>query len=150
VTVPVPLKPQCFILPPDSQRTVVSIAKAGAASARTTIARQNFFMTGSSTVMLARNLPNNGVPMFAAVLFLVAALAGAFGGLVGNQGGIRSAALLGFDLSRDAFVATATAIGLFVDCARMPVYLATQHAQLRSLALQIAIAIAGVVIGFHC
>jgi uncharacterized protein len=43
------------------------------------------------------------------------ALSGIFGGLVGNQGGIRSAALLGFEVRRDAFVATATAIALLVD-----------------------------------
>src|SRR5438094_552361 len=52
-------------------------------------------------------------------------LSGALGGLVGNQGGIRSAALLGFDVPKQSFVATATAIGLFVDAARLPVYLAT-------------------------
>jgi uncharacterized protein len=46
---------------------------------------------------------------------------GAFGGLVGNQGGIRSAALLGFNLPREAFVATATAIALAVDAVRLPV-----------------------------
>ncbi len=54
------------------------------------------------------------------------ALSGVFGGLVGNQGGIRSAALLGFDVRRDAFVATATAIALLVDVFRMPVYAVTQ------------------------
>lgn len=54
------------------------------------------------------------------------ALSGIFGGLVGNQGSIRSAAMLGFDVPKEAFVATATAIGLFVDGARLPVYLATQ------------------------
>ena len=79
--------------------------------------------------------------------WIAGALSGMFGGLVGNQGGIRSAALLGFDLPRDAFVATATAIGLFVDVARMPVYIATQHAALLSLSLEIAIAIAGVIVG---
>jgi len=47
---------------------------------------------------------------------------GLLGGLVGNQGGIRSAALLGYDLSPAAFVATATATGLIVDASRMPVY----------------------------
>lgn len=52
-------------------------------------------------------------------------LAGMFGGLVGNQGSIRSAALLTFRLSPRAFVATATATALIVDAARMPVYLAT-------------------------
>jgi uncharacterized membrane protein YfcA len=53
------------------------------------------------------------------------AVSGALGGLVGNQGGIRTAAMLGFDVPKEAFVATATAIALFVDVARMPVYLAT-------------------------
>ena len=52
------------------------------------------------------------------------ALSGLLGGLVGNQGGIRSAALLGFGLKPEQFVATATAIGLMVDAARMPVYFA--------------------------
>jgi uncharacterized membrane protein YfcA len=54
-------------------------------------------------------------------------LSGFFGGLVGNQGGIRSAALLGFDIPKERFVATATAIALMVDGARMPVYIVTQH-----------------------
>src|ERR1044072_5713738 len=71
-----------------------------------------------------------------ALAWTAGAVSGMFGGLVGNQGGIRSAALLGFDLSRDAFIATATAIGLFVDGARMPVYIATQHAELRALLVQ--------------
>ena len=57
---------------------------------------------------------------------LAGALSGMFGGLVGNQGGIRSAALMGFDLSKEAFVATATAIALVVDVFRMPVYIASQ------------------------
>lgn len=50
---------------------------------------------------------------------------GAFGGLVGNQGGIGSAAMLGLHVQGVAFVATATAIALAVDAVRMPVYLAT-------------------------
>jgi uncharacterized membrane protein YfcA len=49
---------------------------------------------------------------------------------VGNQGGIRAAALLGFDVQREAFVATATAVALIVDGARIPVYLATEGADL--------------------
>jgi uncharacterized protein len=53
------------------------------------------------------------------------ALSGLFGGLVGNQGGIRSAALLRFGLSREALVATATASALLVDAARIPIYAAT-------------------------
>jgi uncharacterized membrane protein YfcA len=57
-------------------------------------------------------------------------LSGALGGLVGNQGGIRSAALLGYDLSPARFVATATAAALIVDGARLPVYVATEGARL--------------------
>ena len=53
-------------------------------------------------------------------------LSGAFGGLVGNQGSIRSAAMLGFQVPKESFVATATAAALLVDLARLPVYLATQ------------------------
>jgi uncharacterized membrane protein YfcA len=75
------------------------------------------------------------------------ALSGFFGGLVGNQGGIRSAALLGFDLKRETFVATATAIGLIVDSARMPVYVWGQHDALMTHRVTIAIATAGVVMG---
>src|SRR5262249_7103951 len=55
--------------------------------------------------------------------WVAGAVSGLLGGLVGNQGGIRSAALLGFDVPRQAFVATATATGLMVDVARIPVYL---------------------------
>ncbi len=50
-------------------------------------------------------------------------LSGLFGGLVGNQGGIRAAALLNFDLSKEAFIAVSTASALLVDGARLPVYL---------------------------
>ncbi|HKN33880.1 MAG TPA: sulfite exporter TauE/SafE family protein [Terriglobales bacterium] len=61
---------------------------------------------------------------------IAGALSSVFGGLVGNQGGIRSAALMGFDLSRESFVATATAIALLVDFFRMPVYIASQWSDL--------------------
>lgn len=79
--------------------------------------------------------------------WIAGALSGMFGGLVGNQGGIRSAALLGFDLKRDEFVATATAIALLVDVFRMPVYAATQFAQMAVQWPMILIATVGVVIG---
>src|SRR5205823_2223914 len=58
--------------------------------------------------------------------WIAGAVSGVFGGLVGNQGSIRSAAMLGFDVPKESFVATATAIGLFVDAARLPVYLVSQ------------------------
>jgi uncharacterized protein len=74
-------------------------------------------------------------------------LSGVFGGLVGNQGGIRSAALLGFNLRRDAFVATATAIALLVDLFRMPVYAALQFHQIASQWQMAVVATVGVVVG---
>jgi uncharacterized protein len=79
--------------------------------------------------------------------WLAGASSGVLGGLVGNQGGLRSAALLGFQLPRDRFVATATAIGLFVDFARMPIYFARDGAALWDLRGPIVIATAGVVAG---
>jgi uncharacterized protein len=81
------------------------------------------------------------------VAWVAGALSGLLGGLVGNQGGLRSAALLGFDLSKTSFVATATAVGLVVDGARMPVYLATQSREMSTMWIAIAIATAGVVLG---
>jgi uncharacterized membrane protein YfcA len=74
-------------------------------------------------------------------------LSGGFGGLVGNQGGIRSAAMLGFDVPKESFVATATAIGLFVDVARLPVYLATQWREIASVWPGVLAATAGVIAG---
>lgn len=74
-------------------------------------------------------------------------LSGVFGGLVGNQGGIRSAALLGFDVRPAAFVASATAAALMVDLARMPVYVALEADRLADLAGLIALAVAGAVAG---
>ena len=79
--------------------------------------------------------------------WIAGVLSGAFGGLVGNQGGIRSAALLGLDVSKEAFVATATAIGLIVDGVRMPVYLATQARRLAYAWPLITAATAGVLAG---
>ena len=43
---------------------------------------------------------------------IVGFASGFFGGLVGEQGGIRSVALLGFDIEKEAFIATATATAL--------------------------------------
>jgi uncharacterized membrane protein YfcA len=74
-------------------------------------------------------------------------LSGALGGLVGNQGGVRTAAMLGFEVPKEAFVATATAIALFVDAARVPVYLVTQWRDIASAWPYVLIATAGVVVG---
>jgi uncharacterized membrane protein YfcA len=78
---------------------------------------------------------------------LAGVVSGVFGGLVGNQGGLRSAALLAFDADKEAFVATATAVGLVVDGARMPVYVLTEGAESIRLLPMILSGVAGVVIG---
>jgi uncharacterized protein len=74
-------------------------------------------------------------------------LSGVLGGLVGNQGGIRSAAMLGYDVPKEAFVATATAIALFVDAARLPVYLLTQGVEISLNWPLVLIATVSVVVG---
>jgi hypothetical protein len=79
--------------------------------------------------------------------WVAGALSGFLGGLVGNQGGIRSAAMLGFEVPKESFVATATAIALFVDVARLPVYVATQGAAIAGLWRLLLVAIVAVVIG---
>lgn len=79
--------------------------------------------------------------------WVAGALSGMLGGLVGNQGGIRSAALIAFDLRKEMFVGTATAIALFVDGARVPIYLYTQHDEMDGIFLWIVLATAGVVAG---
>jgi uncharacterized membrane protein YfcA len=81
------------------------------------------------------------------IAWVAGALSGLLGGLVGNQGGIRSAALTGFNLPKEQFVATATAIALFVDGARLPIYLASQHEEMRDLWRWIVVASIGVTAG---
>jgi uncharacterized membrane protein YfcA len=81
------------------------------------------------------------------IAWIAGALSGFFGGLVGNQGGIRSAALLGFDLPKERFVATATAIALFVDAARMPVYLVVERGPVAAIWPLVLLATLGVIVG---
>jgi uncharacterized protein len=82
-----------------------------------------------------------------AAAWLAGALSGIFGGLVGNQGGIRSAAMLGMRVSKESFVATATAIALVVDAARMPVYALMQGKRVLEIWPVLSLAIIGVVVG---
>ena len=79
--------------------------------------------------------------------WIAGVLSGLLGGLVGNQGGIRSAALLGFEMPRDVFVATATAIALFVDGARMPIYMAVSGGEMWAARQPMIVAAIGVIIG---
>jgi uncharacterized protein len=81
------------------------------------------------------------------VAWVAGLVSGALGGLVGNQGGIRSAAMLGFDVPKESYVATATAVGLIVDLARVPVYLATRWSPILELWPLLLLATAGVAAG---
>jgi uncharacterized protein len=100
------------------------------------------FAAASEVTGLARRMHFRGW-----VAWTAGGLSGLLGGLVGNQGGIRSAALLGFDLPKEKFVGTATAIALFVDGARLPIYLANQGADMLTLWQWIALGTVGVVAG---
>lgn len=100
------------------------------------------FAAVSEGTGLARRMRFHG-----AVTWVAGLLSGLLGGLVGNQGGIRSAALLGFDLPKHAFVATATAVALLVDGARMPVYLWGQWREILELGPWVVLATTGVVAG---
>jgi len=100
------------------------------------------FTAGAELSGLARRMRFDGP-----VAWLVGGTSGLLGGLVGNQGGIRSAALLGVDLQKHVFVGTATAVGLMVDGARMPVYLWYLLEPMSGVAGWIALATVGVVIG---
>jgi hypothetical protein len=91
---------------------------------------------------LSRRMRFEGV-----VAWIAGGLSGAFGGLVGNRGGIRSAAMLGMRVSKESFVATATAIALAVDVARMPVYAFMQGKQVLDIWPVLLLAIIGVVLG---
>jgi uncharacterized membrane protein YfcA len=74
-------------------------------------------------------------------------LSGFFGGVVGNQGGLRAAALLGLGLAPAAFVATSTLTGVVVDAVRTPLYVARQGGTLAAEWALVLIATAGTVAG---
>lgn len=128
-------------------------AAGGLAGALLQTALQNVVLTiiFGALLVLAGVLELSGLSdkiRFDGVLvWLAGALSGLFGGLVGNQGGIRSVALLNFNLNKNEFVATATGIALIVDAARVPVYLAVQWQQFETIWLYILITISGVIAG---
>jgi len=81
------------------------------------------------------------------LVWILGALSGFFGGVIGNQGGLRAAALSAFGLSPAAFVATSTVIGIFIDLARTPVYLYSTGSDLVRIWVLISIAGAGIIAG---
>lgn len=81
------------------------------------------------------------------VVTILGGLSGLFGGLAGNQGGLRAAGLSTFGMSPRAFLATSTAVALIIDLARTPIYIARVYEELIPLWLPIAVAAAGCLIG---
>lgn len=81
------------------------------------------------------------------VATILGLLSGMFGGLAGNQGGLRAAGLTAFALEPRAYMATATAVALLIDAARTPIYLARGGEALVRLAAPIAVATVGCVAG---
>lgn len=100
------------------------------------------FTSGAELSGLARRMQFDGP-----VAWVAGGMSGLLGGLVGNQGGIRSAALLGVELPKHVFVGTATAVALMVDGARVPVYLWRLHGPMADMGAWLALATLGVVAG---
>ncbi len=90
---------------------------------------------------------NERIVVKGAWIWVLGTVSGFFGGLVGNQGGLRAVGLLGVDLKKTAFVATATAVALIVDVFRLPVYVTTHYHELTGLKLEIVAMALGVLIG---
>jgi uncharacterized membrane protein YfcA len=101
-------------------------------------------LAAGSAELAGRPLP---LPNTAASRTLGGVLSGVFGGLVGNQGGLRAAALLGFQLEARALVATATASALLVDAARVPIYIITRGSILAANIPLLVAGSLGVIIG---
>ncbi|HEY0997414.1 MAG TPA: sulfite exporter TauE/SafE family protein [Gemmatimonadaceae bacterium] len=79
--------------------------------------------------------------------WMLGALSGFFGGVVGNQGGLRAAALFGLGLAPATFVATSTMTGVIVDAARLPLYVARSGGALRDGWALLLVATGGTVLG---
>ena len=107
-------------------------------SAALTIVLGVLLLVAGTSELLRRPIP---LPQTPAWRLIGGMLSGVFGGLVGNQGGIRAAALLGFRLTPSQIVATATASALLVDAARVPIYLAA-HGEVIAARIPLAITIA--------
>lgn len=79
--------------------------------------------------------------------WLLGLLSGFFGGLVGNQGGLRAGALLGLGLAPATFVATSTMAGVVVDAVRTPLYVLRAGPALADAWPLVVIATTGTVAG---
>jgi uncharacterized membrane protein YfcA len=109
-----------------------------------TLVLASLLLVAGTTEVLERRIP---LPQSRFWRILGGAFSGLFGGLVGNQGGIRAAALLGFQLRPHQLVATATASALLVDAARIPVYVLSQGPVIAASVPVLVAACLGVTIG---
>jgi hypothetical protein len=74
------------------------------------------------------------------------AVTGFFGGFAGEQGGLRAIGLLPFDLDKERFVATSTAVGVVIDVFRLPAYLVGESSAFGQPVL-LAVMAVGVAVG---
>jgi uncharacterized membrane protein YfcA len=74
-------------------------------------------------------------------------LSGTLGGVIGNQGAIRSAYLLNYDLPKEAFVGTGAILACIIDVVRVPVYLWGELSILREGVLVIPICLGAAWLG---
>ncbi len=100
----------------------------------------------STAVATLVDLPSR-VRVGGVVVSLLGFLSGLFGGLAGNQGGLRAAAMLSLSLPPVRYVATATATAMLVDVVRTPIYVWRAGGELASLAVPLGVATVGVLIG---
>jgi uncharacterized membrane protein YfcA len=114
------------------------------ASTILTLVLGTLLVLAGTTELLRRRVPLPRTPFWR---LTGGVLSGVFGGLVGNQGGIRAAALLGFDLPPRRLVATATASALLVDAARVPIYLFSKGPAIAAAAPLCLVACLGVTAG---
>ena len=85
------------------------------------------------------------VPRWAA--WMLGILSGFFGGVVGNQGGLRAGALIGLGLTSATFVATSTMTGVIVDVVRTPIYVVRQGGAVAAAWPLVATSTVGVLVG---
>lgn len=109
-----------------------------------TVVLASLLVLAGTTELLRRRVPLPQTPFWRLTGGI---LSGLFGGLVGNQGGIRAAALLGFQLRPRQLVATATASALMVDAARVPIYLLSAGPAIADAARIWLVGSAGVTVG---
>jgi uncharacterized membrane protein YfcA len=130
---------------PSAAGAVVGAMLQGALASRWLVVMLGVLLVASGVSSLRHRVSEWKPPQSAAIL--LGALAGFFGGIVGNQGGVRAAGLSAFSLSPRSFLATGTAVALLVDVARTPVYVLRSWPQLVEMAPVVALASAGCLVG---